>query len=654
MKHSLNARRGSFAGTVGIAVIALFALPLVGCTSLTPHLFAEGVVASRGADGRWKIDAQTNRPNALRASLDETKLMRGRYLHAVAEQGNAIPQIAAGLLGLSALSLYKGVTGGLSTRDAAGAGVVGTTAWAWSSTLLPASRRDVYRAGAEALRCAMLTVEPFDRDDMPIGKPDDAPGNLTLHAALRATKDAERALTQQLARWGDREQDRPQALPSAPAPVPIARPAAPPACPAAPPGERASERLVREEACRKSIAAATRAAAKAQKTASDAAATAAAAAAQATPPMLPVPPFVKAAFAAAREELAQARLKRAAAYTTIGELQGAGVLLADKSLEIQLAVSREVEKTVPDLASVLSLGQNLRSTAAALVAGAGGAAVGVFTAQGSDDLAAAAAASRLSALDVRAVRALAQARDELVAARIELDRWLVPFSGLSTSAAQQALNKCSVLTTGVSLKVSPAGDAHEVPAGGSIVFFVSGGSGIPRATVGGSGALPATLEGGLVRFKFDVPASASAGTEFALQFTDGAGAASLIVKVRVAAAKAAAPDAPAPPSPADTRPVTPTTSAPGGPPSTPATPIAPATPATPATPALSAAELALLNSLTQENLAQLGLATGSHTPAQRLEAIRRCRRDNGLPDGGATIDAETEQLMRDGKCRAAG
>ena len=168
------------------------ALLLMGCSSLSPYIFSERLIVRPSAGGSYTV-VEKKEPLTLEEAYTDAAWMQARYTTAVQDQGNATPQLSAWLIGLSAATLFKGLTSP-NSHDIAGAGVVGSASWALGSTLLSRPRLDVYRAGIEALGCAMATVEPMRRAAPQLGKPDDAPGGSTLHGRMALVEQRRAAL----------------------------------------------------------------------------------------------------------------------------------------------------------------------------------------------------------------------------------------------------------------------------------------------------------------------------------------------------------------------------------------------------------------------------------------------------------------------------
>jgi hypothetical protein len=589
-------RRGQGWSAAGIAL----ACALTGCSSLEPQVFSERLQVRRGADGQF-AQVKTDKAMSLDEAYAEADFMRRRYLTAVVDQGNAGPQLSAGLLGLSALTLLQGLNGS-NAQDIAGVGIVGATAWSLGNTLLSRPRLEVYRAGAEALTCAMAAVDPLHKGKARLGTLEDKPGPKTLYGAMADVELKTQALRRVLdihagAQEGStvvvpaiRSTRNCRAVPAKPDPVPAG----------ASPAERfAIEERNRakppQQVCRDEPG-------KSESTETK---------------LAPAP--VRAAFRVAQNELVQADKQLEAAQKVIDELERAGPLLWQKTVDIQIAVSREVDKTVPDLAAVMRAAQGLRDLGYSMS--------GAEPLKPKDTTAQSKAADErtATAADLKAQSALEAAALALSRARAALDRQVRPWSGVNDRDTRALLNACSVKTTGVQLRVTPTGDDLPVAKGGKAVFYVSGGSGVPSAKViaGPVAAdVPVRVEGGQFRFEFVPPSTLNAGDRVVLQFSDGAGAATHVVQLQVTEAAAPAGD---------------TSTSPAARTDPPAGSDSP------------------LMALSKEDLADLGLGAGA-TLEQRREALARCRRDNPAAgsEAGDTIAGETKRAMQAGKCRAAG
>jgi hypothetical protein len=594
-------------GRCGVLVLAMAALA-AGCSGIAPQIFSDRLLDAPAA-GSACVSAPAGQPVTLECAYVDAARLQRRYVVAVRDEGNAKPQIAAGLIGLSALTLFKGITSP-NTRDMAGAGVAGSAAWAYGSTMLSQQRLDVYRAGAEALMCAMAAVDPLRAGQSTLGSITDGADQPTLYgrraAVIVARQHLEGLLRQHAALNVTREDPKP--------PERSCRTVLEPApCPAL--NDTLSEADAALERARCGRLPPVR---KQQCT-------------TVQPPgkiSRPPPPRVVDAFNAARDELAAATQQVQTAQAAIRALREAGPLLAAKTLRIQLAVSAEIDKTVPDLASVLSAAAGMRDVGFSLTG------LGAFkpgAAQGG-----AATVAGLASGDLDALAAIERATAELGSARVALDELTSLSLGTGHEQVRQTLDECAFRVSGVRLTVTPAGDRTSVPLGGSVVFFVSGGSGVPTAMlVAGprQAALQFRVEGGQFRFEFTPPQGSKPGDAFTVRFADGAGVAERLVEIVVAAPDAATSAAPSDESPkADT------------------SVAAVRTPAT----AAAAADSGKFRDLTNDDLKLLGLAPGADEKAIQA-AVDRCQAvaDPPIPVT-RNFDKATQSALKSGACKPGG
>ena len=509
---------------------------LAGCSSLTPQIFSERLQVHRDTDGKFVLSDAVPQVS-LELAYADAAFVRQRYITALQDQGNAVPQLSTALLGLSALTLFKGLTHP-NTNDLAGAGVVGSAGWAMGNTLLSKPRLDVYRAGARALTCAMAAVEPIRRVAKDLGEPSDAPGAKSVYGASYSVEQARDALQTLLESNAGLAQELTIPIPEVKPTTRTVRRR--PAC-NIPKDATATQAVELRADCDKKPDIVTTETIDKGRSAGE--------------ETLRPAPAAAAAFNRAQRELALADGVLATAQKAIGASANTGGLLWKKSADIQLAVSEQVDKTVPDLASVMRAAQGMRDSGflpsgaappAPATAASAAAKAGNATAQGGG-----AKLRTLDAASQQQVLEIERAAERLGRLRATLDRRVRPFTGLDEPNLINQLNGCSVDTTGVRLTVTPSGDEITVALGTTQVFFVSGGSGVPRADVV-AGPTAATVdfkpEGGQFRFEFRPPAGLVAGDALLLRFTDGAGAASHTVQVRIAAEKpgaAAATDPPA-------------------------------------------------------------------------------------------------------------
>ena len=514
----------------GRLCLVVASLAAAGCSSLTPQIFSERLVASKDANGQW-TSVNKGAPPTLEATIQDVAQVQGRYLGAVESQGNSGPVLSAGLIGLSALALFKGITGA-NTRDMAGAGVAGSTAWAVNSTLVSAPRRDIYRAGAQALGCALTAAEPMRVIEKRLGSADDAAGTDTLHGRYKSLLVAQSALRRQLIQHAAlTESRRVQTEPAKAAWT--ERLKVPPSC-KAPAADASPEDKLAFKVCQQGPGT--------TKTINH----------PAEPAVLgweaPPAELLK-VYKAAQDRSAASVAHQQQALRAIESTSGAAQALWQQSLDVQLAVSQEVEKTVPNTASVFAAIKGMRevgftltgATALAPAARDGAAQSGN---RAGDDKAARLLVREAAPDDNTAIRELRQATQAVELAQEALDALSVSLAASNPPQIRAALSECRLRATGgVAINVTPPGPSVSVAAGSSQAFFVSGGSGVPSATVVDGlkpGPLPLKIEGGRFRFDLALPADAVVGTHINLRFADGAGQAERQIEVQVGAAAAAA------------------------------------------------------------------------------------------------------------------
>lgn len=499
---------------------------LAGCSSLTPQIFSERLQVYRNANNKYELVTKEE-DVTLDLAYADAAFVRKRYITAMQDQGNAVPQLSAALLGLSAATLFKGLTNP-NTTDIAGAGVLGSAGWAMGNTLLSKPRLDVYRSGARALTCAMAAVEPVRRVATGLGAPGDRPEAKTVHGGLAGVQEQRDALDLLIAQHEEMSQPLPEKVAAVPARTQTVSKRRP--CPAVPAGTSAAQSLVLQAECAKLPPIQSTVVVEAAKP-------------EGTIEQQPSP-AVRAAFKRARREVQLADGTLDTGQKALAAAGNAGALLWKKSAEIQLAVSEQVDKNMPDLASVMRAAQGMRDSGFLQ----GGAAVPAAAASAAADAHGADKQRQQSASDRAALREIQQATLKLGRARAALDRRLRPFTGLDEPNLIGQLNSCSVDVTGVRLAVTPAGDEVTVAIGSTQVFFVSGGSGVPRADVVAgptTAALQFRPEGGQFRFEFTPPTGVEAGDSLLVRFTDGAGAATHTLQVRIAPAAVRTAAAPA-------------------------------------------------------------------------------------------------------------
>lgn len=509
---------------VGTAKLVLWVacVQLASCSSLRPYFFSPRLTAAQ----------QGTQPTSheLEVVYEDVADIQRQYLTAITDQGNATPMMTAALLGLAGFTLYRG-TSSPNAHVLTAATTTAATTWALGANLLSKPRLEVYRAGALALSCAMAAVEPLRRANL--GQPTDNEDADTLHGAIQAVSKVKLELELVVAanahlmeptRTTQQQSPAPQSTTSyshahcddIKDPIPI---------------KQESKRKL----CRAEPAKAVTTRVKSTSTA-------------ASIPLFPAKALTEAHRQAIGEvDRAEDSLKTArAAIRTLG---AAGGHLWHTSVRIQLAVSRQVDQTVPDITEVLKAANALHgvSTSFTGLATSPGPAIAKGEAQSKGNI------DQLKDKDRPALKAIQEATLKLIKARLRLDGMTTAISGLTDGNTQQALNACSVQTTGIELKVSPASDTLQTKAGDKITFYVSGGTGVPSATVeiGPKVDMPVKVDGGQFRFEYAAPADLSQNEVAVIRFQDGTGVARHYVKVVISKTSTPSADAVSVPRNAD-------------------------------------------------------------------------------------------------------
>lgn len=490
---------------------------LVGCSGLSPQIFSERLMVPSGIGGTAATAPKP--PITLEEAYADAANVQGLYLTAVRDQGNLTPRLSAGLLGLSAVALYLGLTSP-STNALAAFGAAGAAAYGYGRLVVSPTRLDVYRAGAEALGCAMVAVEPLRVGQARLGQAGKGAEEGTLYGGIAQVRQLSEKLRVLLALHAAQLEPSMEQIPGrAGSSRTVKRPA--PACSVPPKGTAPLDALELKARCDR------------QPTIEVVVTTPGTEASTIT---RKAPAGLRAADDAARRELERARTSVDRAEGAFKALAAAGPLLLHQSVRIQIAVSKQVDATVPDLAEVLRTAQALPDTAFALTGFSG------FAKKPPAQAGAQGAATQeraATAGDAQAQRALLDATAALAQASLALDAMTWPLAGVTERATREQVNACAVRTSGVELKVTPSGDEITVAQGGAAVFFVSGGSGVPSAmvAVGPPAEVPMRVEGGQFRFEYRPPDSARPGDAIVLRFSSGGG--NQFVMLRVVEAEGA-------------------------------------------------------------------------------------------------------------------
>jgi hypothetical protein len=500
-------------------------IALAGCSTLSPQVFSKRVMVERGANGQ--VDLSQLRPPAnLAEALQEAHLLQAKYMTAVQDLSQVQPATNLGLIGLSAFSIYKGVTGA-NTNDIAAAGVLGSSAFLYGSTMTSKPRQAVFLAGAEALACAIAAVQPYNKEASWIGQ-EPGPKAGTFLALRQKARNALAELNTQIALSSHLAlaQENLLAAGIAPAGCGVSNR---PACPVPDSASAsATERARIDAACKTSQQSfdqrcAVRPVSTQQLQASS---------------------QTRALVDTAKAESTHDQHLLDAADQILTGIELAAGRLWERTLLIQTKVASEVLKTEPQTSSVLGALQGLRGMAGTVSGSnlflptATASATGVP--HGKPISAAALPGQRSQTDDDRTqLAALGNALSAAQTARAELAGH-VALIETRVAAAKRDLSRCEVNATGPTLAVLPDDEEIHLLINATATFYVSGGTGAPQGVVVGIGAaavgeLKRDFDAsGRARFSYTAK-DASPGDVLRIQFTDGAGVAKHDVKLVVGA-----------------------------------------------------------------------------------------------------------------------
>lgn len=312
-----------------IVVASVIALWLVGCATVEkPYVFLEqGLAPPASASAPLPaIGADTSSlPNALALAREAQR----QWAESARGEADRKRGVSAGLIGLSAIALIMGVSSP-HAKDLAGLGAAGAALYAWGSTMTSSARNAIYREGIATMACAIEAVSPYEALGW-VGH-----GTQTVEAQINAAETAKATLMREARKMRQLNITKETWIPGRSmaancAPLQTAK------CTGAAANSiqaKLCEQLKADPAC--TPRAATTAAEK------------------------PHPDLVS-----ALQEAAEEQTKINAAIQDTHELRGkaalAGSWLWSTGVAIEKRVREGIEKTEPDLATVLSVSQALTS-----------------------------------------------------------------------------------------------------------------------------------------------------------------------------------------------------------------------------------------------------------------------------------------------------
>jgi hypothetical protein len=461
------------------------------------------------------------------AGVDE---LRRTYYEKMRNETALSNVLLASLIPLSAYALYRGIAHeGESTQNLLlKTGLIGSAAYAGVTMFTSKPRQVIYIAGSDALGCAMLASRPYLFTTSDMG---DARTRGTFLGDVQFLRDRIAALEVAISNaqaLSDAARAEFDARPKVSPPQPVDKPA--PAAKRTPDPKLSSDSALNKPESKKRLADFNaRLGTKVQP----------ARAAPAKPePERETQMREAPELAVARARLEEARRVLAQGVALRGQIDIAGSRLRDRALQINNHVSREILKTAPDPSSIFSvvgsIGQNaFRLTGAAALKST----LPVAQAKGP--------IIRYSLDDNEKARsALRNATDQVVSAAAAVAQWVQRVDGLTATVG--TLAECRFTAPGATLTVTPDVATVEMHAPSSMSFMVSGGTGIPRATVvgGRTSSTPAYAlsiqvdASGTYVATFSLTKDATVDDRPVIVFTDGSGNLKHQVAVTVIAAGA--------------------------------------------------------------------------------------------------------------------
>lgn len=308
---------------------AVLATAMAGCaTTDRPYVFAEqGLTAPAGASEALSAASAPTLQNAI-AHAREAQRQWGESARGESDRKRGV---SAGLIGLSAIALLKGVTNP-NARDLAGIGAVSAGLFAWGNTMTSSARNAIYREGIATLACAVESVAPYDSPKW------NGSGEETIDKLLANAQAAESKLDEWIDRLKPQNEVRTRNIPAQPLPASCA-PLKQPVCTAAVPGS--AQAAICEALKPKCVARAA-----------------------STVDEKPDPSLSALMQVAVKEKGELARTIDRTIQLQ-GRADSAGNWLWRTGVEVEQRVRDGIEKTEPDLATVLSVSQALKSPPAA-------------------------------------------------------------------------------------------------------------------------------------------------------------------------------------------------------------------------------------------------------------------------------------------------
>jgi len=516
------------------ALALLCALSVSSCSTVQPQIFSEElsptrpVAAPNYGDGPRPPEPAVSTPSTkpqsvpnlpVEDAIAQAEALQRQYVKAVQDQSGLNAGTSAALITLSALALITGVTHP-NGKDLAVMGVVGSGLYAYSSTMTSKPRQLAYLAGVETLNCAVAATRPYvlPADFLPMAESDPIPANSLKGLSTKADKQAQElsSLIEQLTALNvSRVESTDGRKSSCPSP------------PLAKPPNTDPDRL-RAYNDRVALRARTDAACAARPGTSQ-----------------EVKPSPQIGHMIGQLDGQRKHLHRlvAQAQKQAVVFGNAGNSLRQVTVDTQLSVAREVLKTEPDVASVLSAAQAMRGTAFALSAAPAFKPEAPAPAASAANAAGKAQSSGAEGKSITKLQArvddppealLKEARQKIQSAQETGDELKGKLETLNQRLrlTRIPLERCGQGSPGAVLSLSPDVSELDLAPGASQNFSVSGGAGTPQAKA--AAGLTRNLDGS---FNFKLPADAEDGSTVTLIFTDGSGKLTREVTIKAVAAR---------------------------------------------------------------------------------------------------------------------
>jgi hypothetical protein len=162
---------------------------VASCTSVqTPRSFPSSMapcVASSKNHCQVIPPVSEEAKQTVAGQIQETERLQAEYVGYIQDLAGLSPTLNVGLIGLSALSLYKGITNPNSS-DLAAAGAIGSAAFAYGNQANTKQRQQIYLSGFTALICATSAAQPYNFPGIDFKKLNSDAQNAL--AALRKTR----------------------------------------------------------------------------------------------------------------------------------------------------------------------------------------------------------------------------------------------------------------------------------------------------------------------------------------------------------------------------------------------------------------------------------------------------------------------------------